>query len=67
MVQVMDDLSINGPLPSATPIKEIRSRNSGGGDQPQSRNKRAVHDLDLPEEDDPIPEDEQSHTVDEQV
>jgi hypothetical protein len=61
----MDDLSINGPLPSATPIKEVGARNSSGGDQPRSR-KRA-YEPETQEEDEVTAEDEHPHAVDEQV
>lgn len=63
----MDDLSINGPLPSTTPVKEVQSRHSSGGEQQQSRNRRGLYNPEASEEDHDLPEDDSPHAVDEQV
>ena len=64
----MDNLSINGPLPSTTPVKEVQSRHSSGGDQHQSRNRRALYTPEpSKEEEEPLPEDDSPHAVDEQA
>jgi hypothetical protein len=63
----MDDLSINGPLPSTTPVKEVQPRHSSGGDQPQSRNRRAVYNPESSAEEDELPQDDSPHAVDEQA
>jgi hypothetical protein len=63
----MDDLSINGALPSTTPVKEIQSRHSGSGEQQQSRNRHPAPSPELSEEESDLPEDESPHAVDEQA
>ena len=62
----MDDLSINGQLSSTTPVKEVRSRHSSGGDQQESRNRRPYNPKTSDEEND-LPEDDSPHAVDEQA
>lgn len=63
----MDDLSINGPLPSTTPIKEVQSRHTGAGEQQQSRNRHHAPAPDLADEENDLPEEGEPHTLDEQA
>jgi len=63
----MDNLSINGPLPSTTPVKEVQSRHSSGGDQQQSRNRRGSYNPETSDEENDLPEEDSPHAVDEQA
>jgi hypothetical protein len=63
----MDDMSINGTLASTTPVKEVQSRNSGGGDQHHSRNRKAVYNPEPTEEQSELPQNDSPHSLDEQA
>jgi hypothetical protein len=66
-VTFMDDLSITGPLTSTTPVKEVQSRQSSGGDHPQPRRRRAVHNPESPDEENELPQEDSPHSLDEQA
>jgi hypothetical protein len=62
----MDDLSITNPLVSTTPVGEVQSRHSTGGDQQQSGKRRSAYKPESPEDDTPLKDDD-PHAVDEQA